>query len=73
MLGNMLVASLSGWLLGSFEDVQRKKFSKTFIGTFREITGPGAPFINVYDYEGEEAFSEEPFICITERRMFCFP
>jgi hypothetical protein len=59
MLGNTLLASLNGWLFGSFEDVQKKKFAKSFIGTFREIIGPGVPFINVYNYEGQEAFSEE--------------
>ncbi len=59
MLGNMLTASLGGWLIGSFEDVQRKRVSRRFIGTFREITGNGQPFVNVYDYEGDEAFSEE--------------
>ena len=73
MLGNILAASLNGWLLGSFEDVQRKKFSKLFIGTFRAITGPNHPFINVYDYEGEEAFSEETIYLYNREKTILFP
>src|SRR5262249_1557142 len=51
----------------------KKKFAKYFIGTFRELIGPGAPFINVYNYEGQEVFSEEVIYLYNREDKTLFP
>ena len=50
------------WLLGSFENVQKKGFSSKYVGLFRVHHGL-PPFTRCLEYEGIESFSpQEPFL-----------
>jgi hypothetical protein len=55
-VANVLQSSYLGWIFGSFEGVQKKQFSTTHQGRFREAAGT-PPFTRVYQYEGAETFS----------------
>ena len=51
-----------GWLLGSFDNVQKKAFSSNYFGLFRVHHGT-PPFTRCFEYEGKESYSwNEPFL-----------
>ena len=51
-----------GWLLGAFENVQRRAFSSKYVGLFRVHHG-SPPFTYCFEYEGSKSFSwQEPFL-----------
>ena len=43
---------------GFFEQVQKQKFTKKYVGRFRKAHGR-TPFINTLSYEGEDTYSED--------------
>ena len=66
LLGNSLCNFLTDKKIGFFEGVQKKNFSKEYVGIFREISGPLTTFTSTYNYIGPEAFSsEEVYMCDT--------
>jgi len=60
LFGNILAKCFEGKVLGFFEEARRKPFSmKEYCGIFRAARGPSAPFVDVYEFEGPEAFPSE--------------
>jgi hypothetical protein len=58
-LGNCLYETFSDCMIGYFHDVKQKRFSKEFQGVFRATRGSNRPFVDLYVYAGEYAFSSE--------------
>lgn len=67
LLGNHLHRIFKQKKLGIFESVRAKPFSSgTFYGNFRVLHGQSQPFVQVMEYEGRHAFSEEQVYLIDQ-------
>jgi len=65
ILGNSVARSLGEASFGIFEGVTAKRFAPgRFAGRFRSLKGQGHPFIQVTEYEGAYAFSEDEVLLI---------
>jgi hypothetical protein len=58
-LGNCLFEAFSDSIIGYFQDVKQRRFAKGFQGLFRATRGSNRPFVDLYVYTGEYAFSSE--------------
>ena len=58
LVANIWHTTLSGWVFGVFEQVQKPPFSSEYAGRFRQASGT-PPFVRLWDYSGREAFSED--------------
>lgn len=65
ILGNTLKLALEGWRFGQFEGVVKRGFSSVYTGLFRSAHGAHAPFIDIYQYQGAENFSNMEAVLVS--------
>jgi len=65
LLGNVYSDYCSQYLLGYFQDVQKKPFRSIYYGIFRHTAGGHGPFVSLYDYEGTSPFSEDQVLLLS--------
>jgi hypothetical protein len=59
-------------LFGFFEEVRKRRFAKGYEGLFRQACGPSR-FIDLYRYQGDEAFSEDQAFLINTNESVALP
>ena len=69
VLGNGLNLALEGWRFGHFEEVIKKGFSSSHTGLFRAAHGAHAPFVDIFQYQGPESFSNMEAVLVAPERQ----
>jgi hypothetical protein len=72
ILANISQTVFSRNLFGFFQEVRKRRFSPGFEGLFRHASGPSR-FINLYRYQGDEAFSEAQAFLISAGDSLALP
>ena len=67
-LGNALNGAMTGWRFGQFEDITKRGFSSKYTGVFRSAHGSHGPFVEIYEYEGSETFSNMEAVLVSPER-----
>ena len=67
-LGNALNGAMTGWRFGQFEDITKQGFSSKYTGIFRTAHGSHGPFVEIYEYEGSETFSNMEAVLVSPER-----
>ncbi len=65
ILGNALNFALLGWRFGQFESVTKVGFSTNYRGVFRAAHGSNGPFVEIYEYEGVQTFSNMEAVLVS--------
>lgn len=58
LVANISQTTLTGWVFGVFEQVQKPRFSAEYAGRFRQASGT-PPFVRLWNYRGSRVFSED--------------
>jgi hypothetical protein len=72
ILANVSHSVFSQNLFGFFEEVRKRRFAKGYEGLFRQACGPSR-FIDLYQYQGDEAFSEDQAFLVNTTNSFALP
>ena len=59
ILANVCNEVFKNFKFGYFENVQKERFGKNFVGLFRVAHGPQANFYEIFRYRGGISFSED--------------